>query len=144
MDGLMRLMKLWVTGLFLITGMSMTLFGCGSDDTSNSTMDQQPRIAVSPSPSPSPSSSSTPTFSEINQTIIQTSCISCHSGSSPSGGINYSTYAGVLTEVTPGNPSTSPFYTSVANGNMPPEGPALSSAEIQEIYDWIAAGAPND
>jgi mono/diheme cytochrome c family protein len=91
-----------------------------------------------------PTASPTPiTFTQINQNILQPSCVSCHSGSSSPGGVDLSSYAGVSAQVVSGNPGQSRLYQAVSNGTMPPGG-ALSQDKIQQISDWITAGAKND
>lgn len=46
--------------------------------------------------------------------------------------------------VVPGKPESSSLYQAVYNGSMPSGGTRLTNAELQAIYDWIAAGAPAD
>jgi hypothetical protein len=42
----------------------------------------------------------------------------------------------------PGNPTGSPLWKSIDEGQMPPEGkPQLTPREKQMIRDWIAGGA---
>ena len=40
-------------------------------------------------------------------------------------------------------PNTSPFYTLVKGGAMPPSG-TVKAADVQKILDWIRNGAPNN
>src|SRR3954468_5377829 len=40
-------------------------------------------------------------------------------------------------------PNTSPFYTMVKGGAMPPSG-TVKAADVQKILDWIRNGAPNN
>jgi hypothetical protein len=40
-------------------------------------------------------------------------------------------------------PNTSPFYTVVKGGAMPPSG-TVKPADVQKILDWIRNGAPNN
>jgi mono/diheme cytochrome c family protein len=101
--------------------------------------------AAQASPAPGASPSVLPvTFTSINQTIIQPLCISCHSGAAAPHGVDLSTYHGVVAQVVPNNPDASQLYQSVANGSMPPNGPALSAAQLQQINSWISAGALNN
>jgi hypothetical protein len=79
----------------------------------------------------------------INTTILQPKCVKCHTGSSAASGVDLSTYAGVSTQVTPNDPSTSALYNVVANGIMPPTG-ALPQADAQLIQSWINSGAMNN
>lgn len=74
--------------------------------------------------------------------IISANCLGCHSGSSPSGGLNFSGYTGLAAAA-----STGKLYAAVSkNGNatpMPPTG-KLSSCDIARIKSWVDAGAPNN
>ena len=79
------------------------------------------------------------TFSEVSSQILS-NCTSCHSGSSPSAGIDLSTYTGVMSVVSAGNPSGSTIYTVVSGGIMPPSG-ALPSSDVTLLSDWITSGA---
>ena len=83
------------------------------------------------------------TFSGTIRSIMNNKCVGCHSGSSPQGNINYSTYAGVKAKVDDGRlwgainhlPGYSP---------MPKGGSKLSDCEIKQFQKWISAGAPNN
>lgn len=74
--------------------------------------------------------------------IISTNCNGCHSGSSPSGGINLTSYSGVSTTAASGK-----LYNAVAqNGmaqSMPPSS-KLSTCDINKIKSWVEAGYPNN
>lgn len=83
------------------------------------------------------------TFSGAVQNIMTNKCQGCHSGTTPAGGIDLSTYAGIKAKVDDGKlwgainhaPGFSP---------MPKNGNKLSDCEIQQIENWIAAGALNN
>ena len=47
-------------------------------------------------------------------------------------------------DIVPGNPDGSAIYTLTKSGVMPFGGPKLSDADVQKIFDWIKAGAPNN
>ncbi len=83
------------------------------------------------------------TFSASVKPILQTYCIGCHSGSSPSGDIDYSTHAGVKKDADNGKLVGSVEWASgfVA---MPDNGSKLSNCQIATIKKWVAAGAPNN
>lgn len=71
-------------------------------------------------------------------------CLNCHSGSSPSGGIDLSSYSGVQTVGLNGK-----LYNAVAqNGQasaMPkPPAPKLPACDISKIKSWAEAGCPNN
>jgi uncharacterized membrane protein len=81
-------------------------------------------------------------FANDIRPIIATNCIGCHSGSSPSGGINLSNHGGVQTVAQNGK-----LYNAVSqNGQatpMPPNG-KLSPCDIQKIKVWIDEGNRNN
>lgn len=84
-----------------------------------------------------------PTYSLLRDEIFVSSCVSCHSGTRPSGGYNMSTYSGIMTEVTARNASQSQLYLRVQDGSMPPAG-GLPTSDRNRIRDWINAGALNN
>lgn len=75
--------------------------------------------------------------------IIQNTCLGCHSGSAPSGGINMSSHSGLqavaLNGRLVGAISHDPGYTP-----MPQGGAQLSACTIAQISAWVEAGAPNN
>ncbi len=75
--------------------------------------------------------------------IVETYCQGCHSGSSPSGGIDLSTHAGAKTVADNGRLfgaiSWDPTYE-----NMPQGGEQLPQCSIDQIKAWIDDGAPNN
>ena len=83
------------------------------------------------------------TFTADILPILQTNCISCHSGAAPSGNIDYSTYNGVKTTV---DDNTLPGSITHSYGYSPmPQGASkLSNCNIAYIQTWIHAGAPNN
>lgn len=83
------------------------------------------------------------TFSQVNQNVFQSSCVSCHSGSASPAGIDLSTFDGVSRQVVPGSPQQTKIYQEISDGKMPPTG-ALPQDQIQQVSDWITAGAKND
>jgi hypothetical protein len=84
------------------------------------------------------------TFARVNEAILQPSCVSCHSGSEISGGVDLSSYQNVIRHVTPGNSSSSQLYTAVASGRMPQGGSPPSPELVGELRAWIDDGAPNN
>lgn len=83
------------------------------------------------------------TFSGNINPIMQTYCVSCHSGSYPSGGISLSTYAQISNQALNGS-----LYSSVSNDGtvvpMPYQSASLASCKVDQIRIWIQAGAPNN
>ena len=96
-------------------------------------------------PTPTPVADANAKFSYVNG-IMQTSCVGCHSGSSPPAGINLSSYNGVIAAVTKGNASTSAIFNAVnlPNPAMPRGGAPLTATQVLAIKDWINAGALNN
>lgn len=82
------------------------------------------------------------TYANQIKTIIQTQCPNCHSGTSPSGGINLDTYEGVKTVVANGRLYGAINYTSGFRP-MPPT-QKMSDCEINSIKIWMDAGALNN
>ncbi|MGE5313698.1 MAG: T9SS type A sorting domain-containing protein [Acidobacteriota bacterium] len=87
------------------------------------------------------------------QPIFNANCIGCHGGTS---GVTLSSYASATSSVgaqygtkviQPGSSASSPLYDKVSNAvpqhgaRMPRGGPALSSAQITLIKNWIDEGA---
>lgn len=82
------------------------------------------------------------TYSLSVKPIITNKCVGCHSGTSPQGGIDLSSYAGLKTEVTNGKLWGSVSHSS---GYSPmPVGGNLSTCELAQIQKWINQGAPNN
>jgi uncharacterized membrane protein len=101
-------------------------------------------IPSGPTPTPTPTPVSAASFKNIQTTILQPKCVSCHSGSSPSAGYNLSTYSGVMAGVNVSSPTSSVIYTAVVSGSMPKGSSALTSAQKSLLLQWIQAGAPNN
>jgi mono/diheme cytochrome c family protein len=82
--------------------------------------------------------------------IFQARCTACHP---PNGGLDLSTYAGVIAggmsgpAVIPGNPDQSLLVrsiTGIQQPQMPLGGPPLTTEQIDTIRAWIAEGALNN
>jgi hypothetical protein len=108
---------------------------------------------VVPVTTTAPTTNPDATFTYLNANVFTKSCASCHSGATPAGGLDFSTYAGVLTGVTKGNATISAVYVAVSGTSpiMPQDSMTdttvsnpLSAALVQDISDWINAGAPNN
>lgn len=86
--------------------------------------------------------------------LLVKSCLGCHAGADPAGGLNLASRAGVLAggesgaAIVPGSPDESTLLARVRAGEMPPADKAapLMDEDCQRIADWIAAGAqwPDD
>lgn len=70
-------------------------------------------------------------------------CTGCHSGASPSGGYNLTTYSAVKTVVDNGR-----LWGAVNHLEgfkpMPQGGGKISACDIKRLKAWIDAGAPNN
>ena len=102
------------------------------------------------------------TLSEVQSQVFNASCTSCHSGSSPSQGLNLSegaaygntvnvpsTQVSSLDLVEPGDAGDSYLMqklegTAQTGVQMPNGGPYLSTTLRQLVRDWIEAGAQDD
>ena len=82
-------------------------------------------------------------YATIIVPILQNTCLGCHSGSTPSGGINLSTHAGVQTVALNGRLVGAVSHDS-AYSSMPQGGQKLSDCKIDQIRAWVDAGAPNN
>jgi hypothetical protein len=82
------------------------------------------------------------TFSGSVQPITDANCKSCHSGSSPSGGLNIENYDQTKALADDGRLVN---VINAANGyQLMPQGGALPDCSIKTIEIWVAAGAPNN
>ena len=102
------------------------------------------------------------TLSEVQSQVFNASCTSCHSGSSPSQGLNLSegaaygntvnvpsTQVSSLDLVEPGDADNSYLMqklegTAQTGVQMPNGGPYLNTTLRQLVRDWIEAGAQDD
>lgn len=75
--------------------------------------------------------------------IVDANCINCHSGNTPSGGLNYSTYAGLKSVADNGRLLGAISHTT---GFTPmPMGQAkMEDCKITQVRKWIQSGAPNN
>jgi hypothetical protein len=83
--------------------------------------------------------------------VFQSSCATtgCHDPISRLEGYDFSTYAGILEEITPGDPGASKIYEKITEDEPqdimpPPPYDPLAQAEIDSIYRWILLGAKDE
>lgn len=83
--------------------------------------------------------------------VVVSRCAStgCHDALTHREGYDYTSYAGIRSSVSPGNPGSSRLYrvitTSSGESKMPPNNsPQLTVAEIDSIGKWISYGALNE
>ena len=75
--------------------------------------------------------------------IMDSNCIMCHGGPQPTAGRDFSTYAGVMTVVTPGDPNSRIIQMTRTGGSMHFYLNPNPDVRAQTIYDWIVTyGAP--
>lgn len=100
------------------------------------------------------------TYSWIRDNIFSVKCMDCHSQHDGDGDglkkANFDSYEQTLSVVRAGSPEKSKLYIAVFTKKMPkamdpmpgmPNPPApvpLTDAQLKAVYDWIAAGAPNN
>lgn len=85
-----------------------------------------------------------PRYASIKVRIINTKCLSCHSGNNPSGGIDMTTRAGLNPAIAAGNPNGSRLVSALerpGNDFMPRNGARLPASDIAVIRQWIQNGA---
>lgn len=93
-------------------------------------------------------------FNTHIQPILQNNCTGCHSGISPSAGIDLTTYSKIQPLTTNGInsmlygviahlPGFNPMP-KVPDPNDPTKTKKLSACEIAQVRKWVAAGAPNN
>jgi hypothetical protein len=85
----------------------------------------------------------TVTFSGTIFPLIQNSCIGCHSGSTPGGQINLSSYQGILAVAQNGKLLGSVNH-EIGFSQMPKGGNKLASCRVDQIRIWIEDGAMNN
>lgn len=83
------------------------------------------------------------TYTSTISSILQNNCNGCHSGASPSGNIDLSTYNGVKTVALNGRLYGSVSFTTGYKA-MPQSGNKLPDCQIIAIDKWIKAGAPQN
>ena len=101
------------------------------------------------------------TFRGISKNIFSQNCTSCHAQNgtdAPEASIDLTSFQSLMTSnsnaanpkhapfLVPGDPENSKMYQAVKSGSMPATedgdaGTPLSPEHIQQIYDWIKAGA---
>ena len=86
------------------------------------------------------------------QPILEASCLECHQGGKPKGGLHLDTLAGALkggksdgAAIVPGDPAKSSLLARIRSEDpdemMPPKGHRLAATDIALIEQWIKEGA---
>lgn len=105
-----------------------------------------PTVAATAVPVP-PISGVEPNFASIQEKILNTKCVVCHSGAEPAGAIDLSSYESILKSnafpplVMRLQPLKSNIYLVSKSGKMPPGPSKLSEIENDALEKWIASGA---
>jgi len=82
------------------------------------------------------------TYTNTIKPIMDQSCAGCHGSSSPSGGIDLTTYSSVRTSAEDGSLyGTMSFQTGYSP--MPKNGSKLNDCTLNKIQAWINKGYPN-
>jgi mono/diheme cytochrome c family protein len=82
-------------------------------------------------------------YSTTVQPVLNSNCVSCHGGSTPSAGIKLDTYDGVSIQAANGR-----LWGAVSHSNnfspMPKNANKLSDCSLAKIKKWLDAGHPNN
>lgn len=79
--------------------------------------------------------------------IFDQRCVQCHSGPQASGGLDLSSYSGVMAGgrsgavIIPGEASNSLLISYVNSGKMPKSGAKLTSDQKSLLENWVNSGA---
>src|SRR5690349_20965863 len=84
--------------------------------------------------------------------VLTAHCLKCHGPAKQKGGLRFDTRDGLLAKsdsgtpaVVPGKPAASEMIRRVtaadAETRMPPEGAALTAAQVETLRKWIESGA---
>ena len=98
-------------------------------------------------PTETPSAELPTTWMQGFADLFESKCGQCHSGAGALGGLDLSTYEGVLTggnsgpSVVPGDPDASVLVIRQAEGNHPGQ---LTGDELALVRAWIEQGAPEE
>lgn len=83
------------------------------------------------------------TFSQTIYPIIESNCKSCHSGSAPSAGVSFDSYAGIKAAADNGS-----LMGTIRHENgwspMPKNVNQLSACDIRKLEIWIENGSQNN
>ena len=72
--------------------------------------------------------------------LLQARCFECHSGNDPESGVRLDVWDEVINQTSPRNAKASRLFDIVKTGEMPPEGDALTDAELDILHAWIDEG----
>jgi len=98
-------------------------------------------VTVTVTAAPTPPAPAALTYVNDIKPIMDSNCIMCHGGPSPTAGRDFSTYAGVMTVVTPGDPNSRLIQMTRTGGAMHFYLNPNPDVRAQTIYDWIVTYA---
>jgi len=110
---------------------------------SNASGSVESAVTVTVTAAPTPPAPAALTYVNDIKPIMDSNCIMCHGGPSPTAGRDFSTYAGVMTVATPGDPNSRLIQMTRTGGAMHFYLNPNPDVRAQTIYDWIVTyGAP--
>ena len=89
-----------------------------------------------------------PTFKSVRDKLLDPHCMACHIPPTASGGLDFTTWNSLVHNpvlpnlIIAGSPNQSRLYLHIVAETSGQE--AMTPAEQQAVFDWIAAGAPDD
>jgi len=116
-------------GLVLVPA-ALELWGCGGSGSSPTA----PSSSISVS---DPSAATSLTYSGNIAPILASDCTACHNSSNRNGGVNLSTYAGVLQTLTPGNANSLLIQVTRPGGLMYSNFRSTPAEKAETIRRWI-------
>ena len=79
------------------------------------------------------------TYTTDVRPILTTDCVRCHNSSQHEAGYDFTSYAGVLRAVTPGNAQSILVRATSSRGVMYAELSGDRAGKSQVIYDWVVS-----
>jgi hypothetical protein len=79
------------------------------------------------------------TYTNDIRPILASDCTRCHNASQHEAGYDFTTYAGVLRALTPGNPQSILVQATSSRGVMYQELSGNRAAKAQIFYDWVVS-----
>ncbi len=83
------------------------------------------------------------TYSGTIRPIVQARCQGCHSGATPQGGLDFSSWS-ILNAVAADGRLAGAIQHTVGYEAMPRNAPRMNDCRIGQFLQWIEAGAPNN
>ena len=125
-----RLKRRGAVTLGLVLLPALELWGCGGTATSPTAPSNS--ITVS-----DPSTATSLTYSGSIAPILASDCTYCHNSSARNGGVDLTSYSGVLRTLTPGNPNSLLIQVTRPGGLMYPNFRSTPAEKAETIRKWI-------